>query len=244
MFMRKLLFVFGFCLLASASCQAITVAEECQKRSMTAYDMGTSDSEKQRLGAEAASACFKEMEDSLKKNGSNSSSSDSKGPLPIILLLAVAGFIGYKFLSKDEKPMSPSEVQSYLDQFRSIYKPDPSDLSLVRRFKANDLASIEKLYAEALAGTTKIPESVAKGGIVKAHEYIADMRAKERDAIDATQSALDSTIKARDSTKLLYSEDFLDGSEEPGFVDSMKALVAQHEQNIEELRSKLSELRS
>ena len=244
MYLRNLLFVVGFCFFTSASCQAITIAEECQKRSMTAYDMGTSDSEKQRLGAEAASACFKEMEDSLKKNGSNSSSSDSMGPLPIILLLVAACFIGYKFLSKGEKPMSSSEVQSYLDQFRSIYKPDPSDLSLVRKFKVNDLASIEGLYAEALAGTTKIPESVAKGGIVKAHEYIADIRSKEKAAIDATQSALDSTIKARDATKLLYSDDFLDGSEEPGFVDSMKALVAQHEQKIEEMRSKLAELRS
>lgn len=77
MFLRRLFLVIGFLLLASVSSHATTIAEECQKRAMSAYDRGSSDAERQRLGARAASECFREMDDSLKKNGNSSSSSSS-----------------------------------------------------------------------------------------------------------------------------------------------------------------------
>ena len=110
MFLRKLFFVVGFFLLASANCHATTVAEECAKRAKSAYDIGATDKQKETLGNIALSECFKEMEDSLKKGGNSSSndgsSSDSGGDKGEIaqwfagLFIGLIGGVGILFIAE------------------------------------------------------------------------------------------------------------------------------------------------
>lgn len=199
MFLRKLFLIVGFLLLASVNSHATTAAEECQKRSMSAYDRGSSDAEKQRLGSEAASACFKEVEDSLKKNSSTSSSSgSSSGSIvgPLILLLGVGGFLAYKLATKGDKPLTKSEIGSLREQVREVFKADSNDLKSVRSYKERGLASAEKMFAAALAGELPITANTTKGGLAESRQDIANyardqlqQKSKEENLIkEATQS--------------------------------------------------------
>ena len=110
MFLRKLFFVVGFFLLASTNCHATTIAEECAKRAKSAYDIGATDEQKQKLGSLALSVCFKEMEESLEKNGSTSSSSTQEGVFSAVVfgMVAEAVFLGivlffYIYVIEDRK---------------------------------------------------------------------------------------------------------------------------------------------
>jgi uncharacterized tellurite resistance protein B-like protein len=240
MFSRKLFFVVGFFLLASANCHATTVAEECAKRAKSAYDNGTTDAEKEKLGNLALSACFKEMEGSLEKNGGTDSSSSSSVVGPIIIMLVVGGFLAYMLATKGDKALSPSEIAGLREQVRELYRPDPSDLLQLRKYKERNLAEAEKSFASALSGDLKLYGKDISVGIPKTRQEINDMRKIAQDAMNANQESLDASINLRDSArKILEQPD--DGDVETR--EAVKRLLAEAEAGIERCQRVFAEHR-
>ena len=243
MLLKKILLAIGFLLLSIANLHATTIAEECQKRSMSAYDTGASDSDKQRLGAAAAADCFKEMEDSLKKNGSSSSSSSVVGPA--ILLLVIGGFLAYKLATKGDKPLTPREIGARREQVRELYRSDSSDLTSVKKFKETRLEDAEKMFSMALAGDLPITGNTEKDGISTSRQELENFKVLARNRIDATQNALSADIRVRDSINKLFTEPPIDANdkEEMELRESLKVRLAATIKNIEKYQKELAELR-
>ena len=144
----KLLAV-AFCLLLSAeSCFARTVAEECQSRALQAYDQGTTEEQKRRLGQEAAAACFKEMRakvgdtavEEASASGRVSESNASSSSLPIIALMAVLSFVAFKLIPWHGAKASASDLLKMRDELEAIYAIDSSDSDELKTYKTTRLA--------------------------------------------------------------------------------------------------------
>lgn len=242
---KKLLLLVGFLLIGIANSQATTAAEECQKRAMSAYDKGSSDSDKQQRGAAAASECFKEMESLLKRNDSNSSSFSSGVVGSIILLLATGGFLAYKLATKGDKPMTPREIGSLREQVRDLFKPYPSDLQSVRKYKETKLEEAEKMFASALSGDLPITGNIMKDAVPKTRQELESFRVSTGNLIDAAQKALDSNIKVRDSGSKILSQPPIDENdkEEIELRESIKEQLARANKKIEGYQRELTELR-
>ena len=242
---------------------------------MSAYDRGSSDAEKQRLGAEAASACFKEMEDSLKKSSGTSSSSSSGSMVgPIILLLAIGGFVVYKMVTKGDKPLSPTEIRISREKMKDLYIFESGDSPGVREFKQSRLEEAEKMYELALSGKLPITANSMKGAIPLARQDLEDFKITDRRVIKARQDLLNATVEAK-KTKIAGMQRLLDGeivsraaaitviesltelaemdaSGDSGEIDpsttkqieDMKENLARHDRTIQKYESELAELRA
>lgn len=247
MFLPKIFFVAGFLFMACVNCHATTVAEECQKRAMAAFDKGSTYDEKKMLGVMAANECFKEMEALLKENGdSSSSNSKAGGAISIVLLLAISGFFAYRFATRGEKAMSPSEITNLREQVRDLYRPDSFDLRPVRQFKEDRLNEAEKMFASALSGGLVITRNDIKGGILESRQELEEIKANENELIAQIQSALDAAIKVRDSVNKVFSTPPIDSNdkEEMELRESLKGHLAEAQSNVEKYQRKLTEIRS
>lgn len=132
MFLQRLLFLVGFLLIANADVNATTIAEECQRRAMIAYDRGASDAERQSLGADAASACFKEMKESLKTSSTSSSSSGGSGINVFVWIFGIAfAFVLGKtlFLSRADT------INKCFDEMEKICIIEEGDTEVVKNWK-------------------------------------------------------------------------------------------------------------
>ena len=89
MFLGRLIFVVACLLITNLNSHANTTPAECQRRAMIAYDLGSSDAEKQRLGAQAASTCFKDMG----KDTESSSVNNHPGDNPFIVGISFGLFL-------------------------------------------------------------------------------------------------------------------------------------------------------
>lgn len=240
-------FVVGFFLLASANCHATTVAEECQKRAMNAYDNGATDEQKQKLGALAASECFKEMEDSLKKNSSSSSSSSSSSVVgSIIFLVVIGGFLAYKLSTKGDKPLTTSEITSLREQVREVFRVESSDLNSVRKYKEKCLANAEKMFAAALAGELPITGNTTKGAIAESRQDVANFTRRKLEQKSNDEDLIKRSTESLKEGAELLAEPIVtagpDGKPDPAIITVLEQGQSDLKRAIKEAQERLAEI--
>lgn len=242
--LKKLFVAISILFVGIANSNSTTIAEECQKRAMNAYDKGSSDAEKQKLGAVAASDCFKEMGDSLKKNGNDSSSSTNASLIgTIILLLGIGGFIVNKVLTKGDKPLSRVEIEKLRENLRDIYIANSRDLPPVKKYKERELEESEKMIALALSGNLPITSNSTKGAVEDSRKRLLEVEESTRNVVAASQKSLNAAIKVRDQITELFSEppNDVNDKEEMEVRELMKTHLADAINNIEKHQRKLAE---
>ena len=231
-------------LLVSVNTHALTVAEECQKKSMSAYDRGTNEAEKQRLGAEAASECFKEMGDSLKKSGDASSASSGGSVGAILLLLAIGGFFAYKFIAKRDEPYSASQIRDMREEARELFKVEMTDSKNMRKYKEKLLAESDNMFSLALKGELPITKSTfnMSDGAADARKRISEFRESQSKAKADYEEALASSIEVRDSVNNILSMPMIDedNSEERDRRAFMTRLLAETDLEIEKWKDAIA----
>lgn len=249
MLFRNLFFIIGFFLLAITNSDATTIAEECSKRAMSGYDKGSSDSERERLGNEALGRCFKEMESERGKGGSSSSSSSGGGVGIIVLLLFAAGFVAYKVIASRDQPLTPSQITNLRDVVRAVYKAEARDSQSMRERKETLLADAEHMFSLALKGELPITQNSTRGGVDDARRSIEALRESESQVRASVQTALDASIKSRDSINAALAmpiEDWGIADDPEELADHLKAIeiykkaLVDSERRIENYRLELA----